>query len=134
MAVNIVERRNPYVVLGVPFGASRDAASAAFARRARGLRRSPEGAKLLPELTWALNQIEEVLKAPELALEIYRVPADPSALVPSGSGILSPPPVPLPRRTHVSEHELATLQGQATDEALRAVRAEIGRRAELPPR
>lgn len=132
--MNLGDRRNPYVVLGVPFGASRDEASAAFARRARGLRRTPEGAKVLPNLTWALNQIDEVLKKPELALEVYRVPANSAAMMPEGSGVLNPPPVPLARRTHVSEAERSALLAQVGDEAIAGMRADIASRAQLPPR
>jgi hypothetical protein len=105
--------KNPYVLLGIPFGSSRDLAQAAFARRARRLRRQPNGAQLLTDLTWALNQIDEVLRDPSLAVSLYRVPADPSALVPEQPGLLNPPVELLEPRY--------TLDGEARLEALRAV-------------
>jgi hypothetical protein len=132
--MDLVDRRNPYVVLGIPFGASRDEASAAFAQRARGLRRTSDGAKILPDLTWALNQIDEVLKKPELALGVYRVPANPAALIPDGSGVLNPPPAQLDRRTHASKTDRAALLSQVGEEAVAGIRADIASRAELPHR
>jgi hypothetical protein len=128
------ELRNPYVVLGVPFGCSRDDASAAFARRARGLRRSPEGATLLPNLTWALNQIDEAIRQPELALDVYRVPANPEALVPTGEGVMRPPAELLGRRTRQASDDLARFLEQSANEALAAIREDIAGRAELPAR
>src|SRR5262245_16846577 len=96
-------KRNPYVMLGVPFGASSDAAQVAFAGRARGLRRQPDGAELLTDLTWALNQVQEALRDPSVALEVYRVPADPGALENDAPGVLRPPPQRRPRTTSSSE-------------------------------
>jgi hypothetical protein len=94
-----VATRNPYLILGVPFGSSRDDANVAFARRAKNLRRAgPSGRDLLTDLTWALNQIDEGLREPETAMEIYRIPADPAALSSAGSGVLAPPPETLPAR------------------------------------
>lgn len=128
------ETRNPYVALGIPFGASRDLAAAAFARQARGLRRAPNGAQRLQHLTWALNQVEEALKDPRLALEIYRVPADPEAFNPGGGGLLAPLPIPLDRKTKKSATQHKTVLVTAQREALQAVRAELAQSAELPAR
>ena len=78
--------RNPYVMLGVPFGSPRDVATRAFARKAKGQRRSrvSESKGELTDLTWALNQVSEAIRDPRTALDIYRVPADPNALEPTG--------------------------------------------------
>lgn len=123
--------RNPYVVLGIPFGASSDVAEAAFARRARGLRRAPNGTERLRDLTWALNQVEEILKEPSLALDVYRVPADPGAFEPDGTGVLRPAPVPMRRRT-VTTDELDTLLDEAAAETLTALRHEVSATAQIP--
>src|SRR6478609_40621 len=123
--------RNPYVTLGVPFGASGDVAAVAFARRARGLRRVPGGTELLRELTWALNQIQEVLREPGLALEIYRVPADPGALEPDQDGLLRPPPERSPRRT-TATGDWERLLESVTEEVIRAAREDVARHAVLP--
>lgn len=94
-----MSHRNPYLLLGIPFGSSRAEANIAFARKARPLRRLGEaGRDQLTELTWALNQIDEALGHPEAAMEIYRIPADPGAFAAAGTGVLTPPPEPMPRR------------------------------------
>lgn len=92
--------RNPYIILGIAFGTSRDLATAAFARKARRLRNEPGGDVRLTEMTWALNQIEEVVRDPRVAVHIYRVPADPGALEPDDlGGVLHPTPERMDRRT-----------------------------------
>lgn len=126
--------RNPYTRLGVPFGASRDVAQAAFAKRARRLRREPNGAELLTELTWALNQIDEVLRSPELAVDVYRVPADPSALVPDRSGILNPEPEPLAARYCLDDEARHEALRSVYCEAIELVSDELSRTARLPER
>ena len=129
-----MERRNPYIVLGIPFGASRDEAALAFADRAKKIRRLPDGATILPELTWALNQIDEVLRHPNLALHIYRVPADPSALVPSGNGVLNPRPEVLDRRTTSDPTDHEKIRENVGRELLRAVAFKLASDADLPER
>jgi hypothetical protein len=125
--------RNPYVVLGVPFGASGDTAAAAFARKARGLRRAPGGTERLQHLTWALNQIQELLRQPHLALEVYRVPADPGALEPEGQGVLRPPPERMPRST-TPAGEWDGLLHAVRDEVVIAARVDVARHSVLPAR
>jgi hypothetical protein len=111
--------RNPYLLLGVDFGTSREAANVAFARKARALRRAgPEGRERLTELTWALNQIDEALVDPERAIDVYRIPADPDAFDPDGSGLFRPPPERLERRTPGSGEDMATLTWHSTREIL----------------
>jgi len=90
--------RNPYLILGIPFGATRDEANRAFALRARGLRRDPRREDELVELSWALNQIDEMITDPRKALGIYRIPADPGAFYPDATGVLRPAPERLDRR------------------------------------
>ncbi|GIF73795.1 hypothetical protein [Asanoa siamensis] len=111
--------RNPYVLLGVPFGASREQANVAFARQARALRRlGSAGRDRFTDLTWALNQIDEAIREPETVLWLYRIPFDPAVLTASGPGEFAPPPSPLPRRTADSGAALADLVRQAATEHL----------------
>ena len=89
-----MERRNPYLVLGIPFGASRDEATRAFLRRTKSLRRLGAAARPLhTDLTWALKEIEERPEPADTAMSPYRVPGDPGV---SGPGVFNPPPEPLP--------------------------------------
>ena len=56
-----MRHRNPYIILGIPFGSSREQANIAFARRARPLRRKgPEARTQMTDLTWALNRLTRV--------------------------------------------------------------------------
>lgn len=127
--------RNPYVLLGLPFGASRDEATIALARRGKKLRRAPNGAAALTDLTWAHNQIDEVIRDPSLAIGIYRIPADPSVLEPKGqTGLLHPPPEPLERRTESIAEERDELVLRAGLELIRAMAAESARFVALPDR
>lgn len=126
--------RNPYGILGLPFGASRDDASRAFARVARGLRRQSGSTERLTQLTWALNQIDEAIKNPRTALHIYRVPADPGALEPEQPGILKPPPERMARTTPDSTAEWDELLGRARLEARAAIIAEVASASTLPTR
>jgi hypothetical protein len=126
--------RNPYGMLGLPFGAPREAASRAFARKARGLRSQAGGAAVLTELSWALNQIEEAIKDPRTALHIYRVPADPESLDPEQPGVLKPPPERMARTTDPSEADWAALLDEAGREAQRALLDEIAAHSALPGR
>lgn len=128
--------RNPYVALGIPFGSSRDIAQAAFARRAKKLRRAPNGTELLTELTWALNQIDEVLREPEQAVGVYRVPANPAALVPTDYGLLNPAPLLLESRystEQIAESEVE-LRTAVAAEALRVIARELSNVTALPER
>jgi hypothetical protein len=113
-------KRNPYVLLGIPFGASRDEANVAFARKARPLRRlGAAGRDDMTDLTWALNQIDEIIRNPDEALQIYRIPADPTAFAPSGPGEFAPLPRPLARTGADSANAVDELQRASTREYLR---------------
>ncbi|MFZ2504125.1 MAG: hypothetical protein WAW88_15810 [Nocardioides sp.] len=130
--------RNPYVMLGVPFGSPRDVATRAFARKAKGQRRSrsrvSESKGELTDLTWALNQVSEAIRDPRTALDVYRVPADPNALEPTGEGVLRPGPENMPRTTASSDAEWARLLDAAREEAVAVLHEEIASTAALPER
>lgn len=128
------DRRNPYVLLGVPFSASADEAQAAFARKARGLRRQPDGAEKLHELTWALNQVTEILRRPELALHVFRIPSDSTVFEASGYGVFNPRPERLERQHNGSEEAWARLLEQVRGEAAAGLVATVAEQVELPPR
>lgn len=125
--------RNPYVILGVAFGATRAEANIAFARKARGLRRGSEDADQLTDLTWALHRIDEAIKQPATAMEIYRIPADPGALGGEGEGILRPPPERLRAREGDRDRALSSLGLAAAREYLRYLTVIRAARIQLPP-
>lgn len=93
-----IRARNPYLVLGLPFGAGRNAATSAFARRSREVR-AGRLAYSMDDLTWALHQIENLDDDDSALLTWFRVPADPSAFELSGGSSLVPSPEPLARTT-----------------------------------
>lgn len=128
--------RNPYVMLGVPFGSPRDVATRAFARKAKGQRRArvSERKGELTDLTWALNQVAEALRDPRTALHVYRIPADPNALEPIGEGLLRPGPEAMPRTTESSGAAWARLLDAAREEAVAALHEEIAMTTALPER
>ncbi|MBB5873175.1 hypothetical protein F4553_006609 [Allocatelliglobosispora scoriae] len=116
----IVAQRNPYVILGIPFGSSREEANIAFARKARVLRRlGAEGRAQMTDLTWALNQVDEGIRLPEAEMGIYRIPADPSAFTITGAGALSPLPEFLPPRPGDTQGALDALRADAAHDYLR---------------
>jgi hypothetical protein len=95
-----MERRNPYLILGIPYGASREEATKAFARRTKSLRRlGAAGHSLHTDLTGALKEIEERPDHPDAAMSPYRVPADPAADLSTGPGVFAPPPETPPPET-----------------------------------
>lgn len=111
--------RNPYLILGIPFGASREEAQKAFARRARPLRRQGDaGRNALTELTWALNQVDEAITDPSSAVDVYRIPADPHAFEASEAGSFSPGPELLARRGTNAETAFLSLRDRAANELL----------------
>lgn len=134
----MADQRNPYVMLGIPYGSPKDVANRAFARRAKGQRRrraSDSGPVVdLTDLTWALNQVAENIRDPRTALHVYRVPADPGALDPVGEGVLRPGPELMGRTTGSSEAAWSRLLGAARAEALAVLHTEIASTAVLPPR
>lgn len=94
------DRRNPYVILGIPFGSSTQAARSGFARASRRVKGDANARYTMEDLTWALHQVEQIVEDPELTFHIYRLPANPDALAASrGTGVFNPQPVRLPRRS-----------------------------------
>jgi hypothetical protein len=92
-----MERHNPYILLGVPFGATHDEATKAFLRRTKSLRRLGAASHSLhTELTAALKEIEDQPDRPDAVMTPYRVPADPDIDRHTGSGVFAPPPEQLP--------------------------------------
>lgn len=125
--------RNPYIILGIPFGASRADANAAFARKAQALKREGGSLDQMTDLTWALQRISVAIRQPATAMELYRIPADPEALQADGDGALRPPPERLPAAEGDGAAALADLQQAAAREYLRYL---VGMRAAavtLPP-
>ena len=131
------DRRNPYLVLGVPYGTDRAIVVRSFAQRSRRARRDDAFPYSLEDLTWALHQVEANLDDPTVAIDHFRVPADPSQLqLPEGPGLLRPPATPLERRTEPSTpSSLEALRQQAAQEAtagLIDLAATNGRAAFIP--
>lgn len=124
--------RNPYLILGIPFGSSRTEANIAFARKSRSLRRQGDrGRALMTDLTWALNQIDEAIADPETALEVYRIPADPLVFN-GGAGVLAPPPEVLAGRGGDRESAFRRLYETAVHDYLRYLMATRAPVLDLP--
>lgn len=121
------DRRSPYVILGIPYGASDADARAGFARAARRLRRADNAQYTTEDLTWALHQIEQVLTDPGLAMHMYRLPADPEALESHQSGCFNPVPHRFDRRSPTTTtQDLARLRVDAIAQRLRSlIRSEL---------
>lgn len=127
--------RNPYLILGLPFGSSRDEANVAFALRGRALRRQGEAGKdQLVELTWALNQIDEAISDPDSALDIYRIPADPGAFDPDGRGLFTPPPERMERRTESSGADVRASVERSIADMLLWIANSLGQQTDVPAR
>ncbi len=101
------ERRNPYIILGVPYGTRKAEAARAFARATRRLKRDPDAPYGLSDLTWALHQVEQGLETLESADAIFRVPANAEVYSVCRYGLLRHRPSPMTRRTDPSDEELA---------------------------
>jgi hypothetical protein len=99
------DRRNPYVILGVPFGATSEEARTGLARKSRHLRQHQDAPYSTEDLTWALHQVEQIIEDTSKAFHVYRVPASPNATKVNRPGIFNPPPEPIARRTPPSTDE-----------------------------
>ncbi len=120
-----VDRRNPYVILGIPFGADEAEARTGFARASRRLRREEDVRYAMEDLTWALHQIEQIIKAPAKAFNVYRIPADPEATAINRPGVFDPPPEPIRRDSNpATDEELRSLQERAVQELVRGALTE----------
>lgn len=93
-------RFNPYLVLGIDYGASPGEASIAFARAQRRLRSADDPPFTKADINKALHYVQHLAKDPEASIDYFRVPADPRAyLPPSCDGLLDPPEDPPMRHT-----------------------------------
>lgn len=122
------ERRNPYLILGVPYGASRGEARRAAARRTRELRQRQVAPYTIEDVTWALHQVEQVIDDPASGVEVFRVPAAPGVLdAPSGHGLFHPQAVPMARRTGpLTDEELEGVRDRAVASVSKSVLAALG--------
>jgi hypothetical protein len=120
------DRRNPYLVLGVDYGASREEVTAAYTRRSRVARADSGYPYSIDDLVWALDEIEGIhgngatsAAGAQSAALVFRVPADPSVYEPPpGPGLLRPEPVPLRRRSRPAPRtEIAGLVNDARRDA-----------------
>lgn len=121
--MNDESRRNPYLILGIPFGSPASEATKAFAKRSRAAR-AGSGPYSVADLTWALHQVEHAEKNPHATLNHYRLPADPGSL----ESLLTAGPTkstePMPRRTSKQE---SALHRDAALALLRAAMSEASR-------
>jgi len=118
------ERRNPYFILGVDYGASVSAATAAFGKKSRKVRRDPEAVFSVEDLTWALSQVEQAAADKEQGLgEYFYVPADPEPYeISATEGILLLPVQPLSRETGpFPEREVDALRATVEADAREAL-------------
>jgi hypothetical protein len=95
--------RNRYLLLGVDYGAPPAIARRAFARAAKRVRRAYDTDVTVEELNHALHEIQTDDGDPTLRVDLYRVPADPEVFTPTGPGVMTPDPRPLPRTSGVDE-------------------------------
>lgn len=113
----MADRRNPYLILGLDFGASPQQAQAAFAKLSRKLRRETSGPYQIEDATWALHEIEHAATDPDVNLAVFRVPANPDAYrYQPADGVLTVAPQNLPRRTGSSEAAVARLRADVAEE------------------
>ncbi len=122
-------KRNPYLLLGIPFGTGREEANAAFVRAVRRARRT--GADPT-DLTWALNRIDDAAEDPALDLSLYRVPASAEAFRPEEQGSLHPGPERMAARHAHSADALRRVREQAALECLRHLVVLRGRQSAPP--
>jgi len=119
------DRRNPYVMLGVPFGASDRDARSGFSRATRRLRQNHDAEYSQEDLTWALHQIEQLITHPEQAFGIYRIPAVKRDSDEAAHGVFNPAPHRTRRTTEPAGFSVWDLtRRRALEVALRRVMAE----------
>jgi hypothetical protein len=120
--------RNPYIILGLDFGATKEEARHAFARASRRVKRKSDSRYTIEDVTWALHQVEQMHNDPNAEVTIFRVPANPSLFDASfDDGLFAAPPEPLERRTGPpSEDEIAELTIRALREVVAKVLGSLG--------
>ena len=125
------DQRNPYIILGVPYGASKAEASEGHARALRRLKKDPDATYSESDLSWAIYQIEQVRGSSRPDDGIYRIPADPAVYSDCQYGLLQPRPVAMKRRTDRSHDDFGEcLMSAAGTELLRHLLDEHGGRVE----
>jgi hypothetical protein len=109
------DRRNPYLILGLDYGASKDEARRAAARVLRKLKSASNSPYTTEDVTWALHEVEHVNDDPEAGVTIFRVPASEGLLaMKAPEGIFAPPSRPEPRSSPPStEEDLWRIAGAA---------------------
>lgn len=129
------DRRNPYLILGLDYGASKDDARRSAARVLRKLRSSPDAPYTTEDVTWALHEVEHVNDDPEAGVNIFRVPASKSSFDLSPSkGLFAPPSRPEPRSSPSStEEDLHRLAGGAMAELASGLLTEFAAVIETRP-
>jgi hypothetical protein len=129
------DRRNPYLILGIPYGASRGEARRAAAARTRELRQRQDAVYAPDDINWALHQVEQVLDDPDSAVGVFRVPAAPGILdAPSGEGLFNPRPEVLTRTTNqLSDEEYDRIRREAAAAVSRRVIEVLGPYTECWP-
>jgi hypothetical protein len=96
----VENRRSPYLILGVPYGASKGDAAKAFAKATRRLRKTSDAPYDIEDLNWALHAVEQRADDPSTSIDDFRMPANSVVYeVPHGEGLLYPKVEPLARLT-----------------------------------
>jgi hypothetical protein len=114
------DRRNPYLMLGVPFGVSMDVVNKAFARASRSAKRG-DSPYSVEDLTWALHQVEHASRNRDSLFTYFRVPADGQPYLDSLESSLASRPVPRPRRTEPGPSPESVLEAAAVQRLARRV-------------
>ena len=128
--------RNPYLILGLDYGAHEEDARRALGRTMRRVRSQPDSPYAAQDVTWALNEIQRAETDPDAALKYFRVPADAGAYerTADGSGLFSPPARRMPRTSRAtSADEWEGVKQQALEELARLVLSSPGGMQALKP-
>lgn len=127
-------RKSPYLILGVPYGASKTDAARAFAKAARRIRRMMDPPYDFEDLNWALHAIEQRSDDPALSIDDYRMPANESVYeIPDGEGLLNPPVKRYPRLTKPTDPEtVERLKSLVRSQVAQRI-AEEWQKSPLPP-
>ena len=113
-------RRNPYVILGVDYGADPRTANLGFAKASKRVRQNANAPFDSTDITWALSQVEHAGDSASQLFSVFRIPADQAAYaVPEGNGVLRIPAKPMSRQTQpVIQERLEQLRIDAAFELL----------------
>jgi hypothetical protein len=102
-----VDKRSPWVVLGIPFSADRAAAKRAFVRRSRQLRANADLPWTEEDVTWAEAALTLAVEQPDATVGYFRVPATPEIFErPREGELFVPESRPSPRRTQTAAHDV----------------------------